>query len=312
MDLNLLLALDALLREGSVTRAADRMHLSAPAMSRTLARIREATGDPILVRAGRQLVPTPRAVEMRDRVRAVIEDGTRLLCPAPPESPRDWRRSFTIRTNDGFVTGLGTDLLIRLRTESPGVVLRFAVEGKEDVASLREGVVDLDVGVQGPLGPELRVQTIGEDHFVILLCRSGSHASGPLGVEQFAAAEHVIASRRGRTRGPLDDLLEKRGLRREVRTVVPSLLAACVVVTQTDALATVPSVFAAAASRVFDVSARPLPMKTAPITLAMTWHPRFDVDPLHRFVRTCIREIARKHGMTTGSRRSAVTRTSTR
>src|SRR5262245_37563525 len=144
MDLNLLIALDALLHEGSVAGAARRMNLSAPAMSRTLSRIRHSLGDPILVRAGRNLVPTPRALEIQGRVRSLIENAQTLMRPEVSADVSALDRSFTVRASD-YVAGIfGARLIALMAKAAPKVTLRFANEGKEDVDALREGHIDLD------------------------------------------------------------------------------------------------------------------------------------------------------------------------
>jgi len=121
-DLNLLVALDVLLAEGSVARAARRLRLSPSAMSRTLARLRETTGDPLLVRAGRSLVPTPRALELREPVSRLVQDGEAVLRPQENLDLERLVRTFTLRTSDGFVENVGPALLARLRGEAPGCV----------------------------------------------------------------------------------------------------------------------------------------------------------------------------------------------
>src|SRR5215468_9122158 len=124
-DLNLLVTLDVLLAEGSVARAARRLRLSASAMSRALARLRAATGDPLLVRAGRALVPTPRAQALRDRVSQLVEDGEAVLRPTETLDVKTLVRTFTLRTRDGFVENFGPRLIARAADEAPGVRLRF-------------------------------------------------------------------------------------------------------------------------------------------------------------------------------------------
>ena len=255
MDLNLLAAMDALLREGSVVRAAASMGLSAPAMSRTLGRIRAAVGDPVFVRAGRGLVPTPRALAMRERVRALVEEGGRLLAPEAPIRPADFRRTFALRADDAGAVLLGPILLSTLSREAPGVVICFVPEGDEDVAALRDGTVDLDIGVQGPLGPEVRVQTLYQDEFV-LLARSG----GAFGRRRPTQARHAAADQIGGSR--------------------------------TDAVAAVPRSVARSVEPILDVVALPLPLPLSlpPITIAQAWHPRFDADPAHAWLRGQLRE----------------------
>jgi DNA-binding transcriptional LysR family regulator len=159
-DLNLLVTLDVLLAEGSVARAAQRLRLSPSAMSRQLARLRETTGDPLLVRAGRGLVPTPRALELRERVGPLVEEGKAVLGPAQKLSIKNLVRTFTLRTNDGFVENFGPELIARIGKEAPGVRLRFVQKPDKDSAPLRDGAVDLETGVMGKMtGPELRVST---------------------------------------------------------------------------------------------------------------------------------------------------------
>lgn len=293
MDMNLLVALDALLSEGSVAKAASKMHLSAPAMSRTLTRIREAVGDPMFVRAGRGLVPTPRALAMRERVRALVEEAGLLLGPDAPTSPRDFERTFSIRVNDGVVAGLGAELVRRARDEAPRVTVRFVPEGDEDVSALREGVVDLDIGVQGPLGPEVRVQSLFDDRFVAVARAKGPLTRGPMTLRRFARADHVMVSRRGKTRSPVDAMLERRGLTRRVVAVVPNLLAGVVLVAQIDAIVVSFEAFARAAERVMEVRRLKLPFELGRATIAQAWHPRFDRDPAHTWLRKTVKGIAR-------------------
>jgi DNA-binding transcriptional LysR family regulator len=292
IDLNLLAALDALLEEGSVTRAAERMHLSAPAMSRALGRIREATGDAILVRAGRTLVPTPRAIAVRARVRAALHEARSLLLPPEPVIPRAFSRSFTLRVDDAVTAVLGPPLLARIRAHAPGVTLVFIAEGAEDVAALRDGEVDLDIGEQGPLGPEIRTRKLLDDEYVVLSRRAGAAARRRMSLAEFAAAEHVIASRRGRRRGPVDDLLERQGLARRVRAVVPNQLAAAVLVAQSDVVALVSRRFAASIRGTLAVTFSPAPLRLGRATVALAWHPRLDADPAHAWLRDEIGRIA--------------------
>jgi DNA-binding transcriptional LysR family regulator len=161
-DLNLLATLDVLLAEGSVARAAQRLRLSPSAMSRALARLRETTGDPLLVRAGRGLVPTPRAIELRERVSQLVQDGEAVLRPAEKLDLKQLVRTFTLRTSEGFVENFGPYLIARVGEEAPGVRLRF-VQNK-DSAPLRDGTVDLETGVVGKTtGPEVRAQALFRD-----------------------------------------------------------------------------------------------------------------------------------------------------
>src|SRR5215471_3676283 len=146
-DLNLLVTLDVLLAEGSVARAAKRLRLSPSAMSRALARLRRTTGDPLLVRAGRGLVPTRRALELRDNVGQLVQDAEAALRPVAPLDLAALVRTFTLRTSEGFVENFGPRLIARVGREAPGVRLRFAQKTDRESTPLRDGSVDLDTGV---------------------------------------------------------------------------------------------------------------------------------------------------------------------
>lgn len=292
MDLGLLVALDALLTEGSVARAAARMNLSAPAMSRTLARIREETGDPILVRAGRGLVPTPRAEAMRERVRTLVMEAQALLGPERIDLAGLQRR-FTIRT--GLPGSLAAPLLAALRAEAPRVTVRFVAEGDESVDALRDGTLDLQVGVIGATGPEVRIQTLYHDRFVGAVRRGHPLLDGPITADRFAGCDHISASRRGRERGPIDGELEKLGLTRSVPLVVSNHLAALQAAAQSDLVAAVPdSIARPAVSAGLAVELFTLPVAPPPVAVAQAWHPRLDADPAHRFLRGAVLSVTRR------------------
>src|ERR1700754_3235173 len=144
-DLKLLVTLDVLLTEGSVARAARRLRLSPSAMSRALARLRETTGDPLLVRAGRSLVPTPRALELRERVRHLVLDGEAVLRPVDKLDLGRLVRTFTLRISEGFVENFGLDLIKRVGEEAPFVRLWFMPKLDKESAHLRDGAADLEV-----------------------------------------------------------------------------------------------------------------------------------------------------------------------
>lgn len=289
LDLNLLSALDALLQEGSVVGAAARLHLTPPAMSRALGRLREVTGDPLFVRAGRGLVPTPRAEALRARAHAALDEVQSLLRPPVPTRPAALRRRFVVRADDAVAATLGPPLLARLAAEAPGVTVVFTAEGDEGVGALRDGAVDLDLGVQGPLAPEIRVRKLFDDRRLVLLRGRRRRA---LTLRTLCERPHVDVSRRGRTRGPLDEALERLGRARRVAAVVPSHLAAAVLVAQSDLVSLVSARFAASVTTYLDVAALPCPVPLAAARVAMAWHPRFDADPGHGWLRARVAELA--------------------
>lgn len=297
LDLNLLIALDALLAEGSVTSAARRLGLSASAMSRTLGRLRSATGDPLLVRAGRGLVLTPRAEALRDRARRVTEEALRVLRPeADVLDLPGLDRTFAIRANDGFVEAFGAALARAVRAAAPKARLRFAPKPDKDVRALRDGGVDLEIGVLGESGPEIRVQTLFRDRFVAAVRKGHPLLGQPITPARYAACQHVVASRRGRFTGPVDHALAGLGLSRDVAVVVPGFAAALAIAGTSDLVALVPRSFAA--SRLVGPGAPPaieifdLPLPVAEVAVSLMWHPRWDADPGHRWLRATVLKAA--------------------
>ncbi|MBV8923933.1 MAG: LysR family transcriptional regulator [Bradyrhizobium sp.] len=286
-DLNLLTSLHALLSEGSVAGAARRLHLSNSAMSRTLSRIRETFDDPILVRAGRSLVPTPRAIELRDRVSFLMDETQAILRNSSALDLSALERIFVIRANEGFIVEFGGALLRRLSGEAPRVGLRFAVKAEKDPRALREAQVDLDVGVLGETGPEIRMQALLRDRFVGVTALGHPLAAGPITAERYAAQRHISVSRRGLAHGPIDEALRAKGLKREVAAVVPSFPGALALARQTDFVANVPERQTAAARA--GLFTFPLPLPTEEVVVSMMWHPRLDADPAHRWLRSCVR-----------------------
>jgi DNA-binding transcriptional LysR family regulator len=208
-DLNLLITLDVLLSEGSVARAAKRLGLSPSAMSRALSRLRETTGDPLLVRAGRGLVPTPRALELREQVGQLVQDAQAVLRPAQSLAMGEVVRTFTLRASEEFVESVGPALLARIAQEAPDVRLRFVNKTDKDNALLREGSVDLETGVvDATASPEVLTQALFRDRLIGVV-RSGHPLSqGDVSAERFAEGQHVYVSRRGQARGQIDDALE--------------------------------------------------------------------------------------------------------
>lgn len=290
-ELSLLAALDVLLAEGSVAGAAARMHLSPPAMSRILGQIREAFGDPILVRAGRGLVPTPKAEALRQRVHVLVESARTLLAAETELDLARLDRLFTLRATDTFVGAFGGRLSALTQRQAPRVRLRFAPQGEESVVALREGQVDLDVGVLGETGPEIVVEPLLEDRFVGVVRAGHPLADGAMTPERFAREKHVSASRRGRLHGPVDTALAARGLTREVVVVVPTFADALLLVRQSDLVATVPQRLTETARQ--GLASFALPTPTDPVTISLAWHPRFAADPAHRWLRACLHDVCR-------------------
>lgn len=289
-DLNLLVTLDALLSEGSVAGAARRLRLSPSAMSRALARLRKTVGDPLLVRAGRTLVPTPRAVELRERARQLVQDAEAVLRPAQKLDLRQLVRTFTLRTRDGFVENFGPRLLARVQEEAPGVRLRFLQKLDRDSALLREGTVDLETGVVGEAtSPEVRAQALFRDRFVGVVRAGHPLGEGEVTPSRYASARHIGVSRRGLDHGPIDEALEQLGLERVIVAVVSGFATALALARSSDLVAGVPERHTGNLRA--GMATFPLPVAIPEITVSLLWHPRLHADPAHAWLRTCVREV---------------------
>ncbi|MGE4069580.1 MAG: LysR family transcriptional regulator [Lysobacterales bacterium] len=289
-DLNLLRTLDVLLAEGNVARAAKRLHLSASAMSRALARLRETTGDPLLVRAGRGLVPTPRALELRERIGPLVEEALALLRPAQLLDPATLTRSFALRTSEGFVDNFGPELITRIRSEAPGARLHFLLKPDKDSTPLRAGMVDLETGViDSNMGPEIRTQGLFRDRQIGVVRAGHPLSQGIISPERFAAGDHVLFSRRAEEPSAIDEALAALGLTRRICAVVGGFSAALALARRSDLIACVPERHTAKLRA--DMHAFVLPLALPEFTVSMLWHPRLDADPAHRWLRLCLREV---------------------
>ena len=174
------------------------------------------------------------------------------------------------------------------------MTIQFAAEGEEDVPPLRDGRVDLDLGVIGDLGPEVRVQPLYEDEMLGLVAPGHSLARGAVTLERLAAVPHVAVSRRGQDRGPLDDVLAQAGLSRRVTAIVPSYAAAAFLILATDLTGLIAGFAARPIAAASGAHAYRIPAPLPPVRIAAAWHARFDSDPAHRWLRALLRDVAQQ------------------
>ncbi|MEV6774101.1 LysR family transcriptional regulator [Nocardia sp. NPDC051030] len=288
LDLNLLRVFDALLQEGSVTAASERLHLSIPATSRALGRLRRAMNDPILVRAGRGMAPTPFALRTAPRVRSLLDEASALVSADREIAIADLQRTFTIRINDGVAATLATEVAEATAAVAPGVILRFVTEGAESLEALRDGSVDLDIGVLGPSSPDIRTAPLYRERVVGIVRADTALARRPT-LAQLCRYPHVSASRRGRARGPLDDALEAAGLQRHVAATVPGFAVALLLVSSSPYIGLVPQRLAEQYAEPLGIRWFPIPAPLPEVDIHLHWHARLDADPAQRWLRDTIR-----------------------
>jgi DNA-binding transcriptional LysR family regulator len=288
-DFNLLITLDAVLSEESVVRAAQRLKLSPSAMSRALARLRKTTGDPLLVRAGRGLVPTPRALELREKVSQLVHDAESILRPAETPNLTELIRTFTIRTSEGFVENFGQALIARIGLEAPGVRLCFVQKPNKDNSLLRDGTIDMETGVVGiKTSPEIRAKALFRDRFIGVVRFGHSLSEGEMTLDRYAAGKHICISRLGLDRGPVDEALKPFALERDITTIVGGFSTALALARTSDLIATVPE--RQTGNLRAGMHSFPLPVVVPEITVSLLWHPRMDNDPAHRWLRGIVLE----------------------
>lgn len=302
-DANLAVALDALLAEQSVTRAAARLHTSPAAMSRTLARLRRILQDPLLVRAGQTMVPTPRAQALRDEAAAVVRRLGALLTPGTDVDLAALRGTFTLQAADLVGAALAPGLLRLAGQEAPGVSLRFRAEELEAGPALRDGRIDLEIGSIDHVDPETQVEELVTLRMAAAVRPGHPLTEGALTPARLAAAEHVVVSRRGRFTGPLDTVLAQQDLHRRVAVVLPSHLAAMTLATRSDVVCLIPTALPGAdpspltdAATTLGLRLLDIPLPLPPLTIGMAWHPRHAADGAHRWLRDAVRRTLRAPG----------------
>lgn len=285
LDMALLPPLAALVEEASVTRAAKRLGLSVPATSHALARLRDRLGDPILVRAGRTMVRTPRAEAMRDELRTVMSGASRLLAPSAALDPQRLDRVFHIHATDHVLLVLGPAFDRLLASEAPRVRVRFLPNAPDDAAVLREGRIDLAIGVYGALPPEIRKRPLFDDRLVCVVREGHPVLRGKLTAVRFAALEHVQIAPRGRAGGVIEEQLAAQGLTRRVARAVPYFVAALGLAAETDYIVTLSERIARVLAPRFGLRIVEVPLALEPYALDAIWHPRMDGDGAHAFLR---------------------------
>ncbi|PRY31810.1 LysR family transcriptional regulator [Pseudosporangium ferrugineum] len=288
LDLNLLIALDALLEEGSVMGAAERLHLSSPAVSRTLGRLRKLTGDDILVRTGRTMMPTPYATAIREDVHRLVRQAHDVLVPSRELHLDELDRTFTLQCHDLLATALAPLLLGRIMERAPRASLRILAENATDTDDLRRGRVDLELGEGRPSLPEFRSENLGHDPLVVAMRRGHPCAEG-LHLASYAAQPHVHVSRRGRLTAPVDEVLAAEGLRRRVVAAVATGTMALHVASRSDVLVTTTAVISRPLLDAFGLITRPAPVEFPAAAINASWHQRYDSDTAHAWLREQVR-----------------------
>ncbi len=293
IDLNLLRVLDALLDTGSVVGAAARLHLSPPAVSRSLGRLRKLLGDPLFVRAGRELVPTELAKSLRAPAQAALGEALNVLRPSLSTDPINLKRRFAIRADDSIIAVLALPLMERVRLAAPGVDIDFLRDDPNYVAHLRNGEVDVRIGVHVEERSDTRSEVLLTDRFVAIVRKDHPLAWRRPSQRRFAEAHHVTVSPVGKRTGPIDAALAEIGLDRKHITTVTSFVVAAHLVATTDLVGSVPRTIAKTMERTLPIVSLEIPLDLPTFDVCLTWHDRHGNDPSHQWLRNQITNAVR-------------------
>ncbi len=291
VDLNLMVLLDLLVEHRSVTAAAEAAHMSQPAMSRALGRLRALLRDPLLARGAQGLVPTPAAVAMQPALKRMLAEAAGLVARRRFD-PAAWRGQVGIAATDHQTILLLPRLIRRLFAEAPLMELRVVPFQASRLDELRDGRLHLTFGIlEQALPPGLRREALDEDRFVTLL-RAGHPALSDWRVERFAALDHVLVTVLGEGRGAMDELLRAQGLSRRVALRLPHFYAAMAVVADSDLVVTLPASIARRHAAPLGLVAVEPPLAPPPFNTTMVWPEVLDADPGNAWLRGLVREEA--------------------
>lgn len=292
IDLNLLVALSALLETRNVTRAARRLRVTQSTMSHTLARLRALLDDPVLVRTGRAMVLTPRAEALAGPLRRTLAEITHLLQAEPGFEPASSTRTFSVVCLDALAAFL-PDLLARMRVEAPGVGLDLRIPERFDVAqALQSGEHDLALSPPQPFTSGLMQRALGTVHWQVF-GRAGHPAlRGPrLTRKAWLAHPHVVVRLGTAGRGYVGDAMAAAGLERTVGLLVPGFMLALQAVARSDLLLTAPAEPMAPLATALGLTARKPPIAIPDVPVMLYWPERLHGEPGHRWFRSCVGEV---------------------
>ncbi|MGV7032476.1 LysR family transcriptional regulator [Methylobacterium symbioticum] len=293
VDLNLLVALDALLTERSVTRAAARVGIGQSAMSSSLARLRRLLGDELLTRAPEGMRPTPRALALAEPVRRTLRQIQALVRREESFDPRVVERTFTISLPDSTEVLLGPRLLAYLRAEAPGIrLLLRSIDRAHILEELDTDRVDLAIGFASEGQMHHKQRLLYRDSYVCLFDAAQVGLAPPISLEDYLRFPHILTSLRETAHGVVDDALAKLGLSRTLAVTTPRFLVVPFLVRAAPVIATMHARLATYFAGALGLTVSPVPVDLEPVAVSMLWHASYDDDPAHRWLRQVLLRLA--------------------
>ena len=293
LDLNLLVALNALLTERNISRAAVRVHLSQPAMSNALARLRAYFEDELLVPSGRQLIWTPRAEALVEPVREVLMRIDSTIAAQPHFDPATASRAFTLLVSDFTTTVFVPALLERLYHEAPGVRIDLRMQYTNPAEILEQGDADLLIIPAQYASPDHPSQPLFEENYMCVTWTGNRHIQDKLSFDDYLAAGHVLANFSGAAQTPAFDgwFLERFGITRRVEVTAPTLAALPSLVVGTDRIATVHRRLAERVRHLLPIRIWEPPLEIPKLVQMLQWHKYRNNDLALAWLRNCALEV---------------------
>ena len=300
-DLNLLVALDMLLRERNVTRAAERAHISQPAMSAALHKLRDYFGDPLLVRVGRELEPTPRGLSLVEPVREALARVQAALGAQPSFNPAASRREFTVIVSEEAVPGLLPAILRRIIREAPSVSCRIELVSQSSLARLEHAEADLCLALDyarlydvEEFPDTLRVARLRPINWICAVDENHPTVRDTLDAEQFWSLPHVFGMPSGHSSSAPELVRRLFNIDLPVQLTVPSLLHLPLILAGTPYVATMPERIAQLPLAGAGIRILPVPFPVPEHHEVLLWHQRMESDPAHAWLRDLVIEVARE------------------
>jgi len=294
LDLNLLVALDALIEERNITRAGERLHLSQPAMSGALSRLRDYFGDPLLIQVGRKMVPTPLAETLYPRVHTILLQIQAAVGSRLTFDPAEAKRHFRVAVSDYVTSVLMTPLVAHLAQAAPGITLELMSLGDNPRENIERMLVDCLIYPQEYVSEQDRHLPLFEDDHVAVVWQGNDVVGDSLTLDQYQALGHVAVRFGNIGRSPSVDekILAHKGILRREEIVTYDFNSALQLVVGTNRIATTHRRLAMLYARFTAIRILPLPIALPPLREVVVWHRYHDEDPAHRWLREVMVEIA--------------------
>ena len=287
LDLNLLVTLEALLAERNVTKAAARLHLSQPAVSAQLNRLRRLFDDPLLIPAQRGMTPTAKALELLEPLRQALDQVRATVGTHSTFNPAKGRLLVSLACTDYLEAALVKPLAIWLRTNAPGVRVSVRHLDLQHLdAQMERGEVDLALMTPQAAPPSLRSRHLFNERYVLIGRRNHPGLRGKIGVEEFARFDHVIVSLRGRLSTPVDNTLAALGYKRNVMLAAASFSVVPQIVSESNFVALVPERLVGDRTDKLKVLDPPFPVEG--FAVGMVWHERSHRHSGHQWLREAV------------------------